>query len=261
VPYVLTSHDPLWSDCSFHWQQISKKLAPYAETATALLVEPIIQGVTGMKLYSKDLLCRLREWCTQHNVHLIADEIMTGLGRTGKMLAVQYADIEPDFLCLGKGLTGGWAALSAVLTNDKIYQIFYDDHAADKAFLHSHTYAGNALATSIAFEVLTIVQELNLAERAQQLGNIMYQHMLAIAEETNMLTQVRHIGAIVAADLVSDNTDDRLAYRIYQKAVTLGALLRPLGNTIYWLPPLTTEFTVIDELSRITRAALLSYRQ
>lgn len=256
IPYVNTIDDPLWMDSSVNWNIIEKLLEPHIETTTAVIIEPILQGAGGMKIYSQDFLKRLCLWTKKHNIHLIADEIMTGIGRTGKMLASEYAMIEPDFLCLSKGLTSGWIPFSVVLTSDVIYQTFYDDYKAGKAFLHSHTFSGNALGASLALETLAIIEEENLCHRANQIGKYMYQKMLNVQAETKKITNVRTIGAVVAADLISQNVHRRLGFEVYQKAVALGALLRPLGNTIYWLLPLNTDFEVIDQLAEITKNAL-----
>lgn len=211
-----------------------------------------------MKIYSQDFLRRLREWTKQFDIHLIADEIMTGIGRTGKMLACYHANIEPDFLCLGKGLTSGWLPFSVVLTQQQIYELFYADYAANKSFLHSHTYAGNALAASIALEVLQIFREENLCDYVASISKTLHENMSEIAYETKKLCNIRSIGAITAADVICDNPNRRIGFEISQKAIELGALLRPLGNTLYWLPPLNIDWNMLEQLKRITRDAILS---
>jgi adenosylmethionine-8-amino-7-oxononanoate aminotransferase len=208
-----------------------------------------------MKIYSQDLLRRLRKWTKAHGIHLIADEIMTGIGRTGKMLACDYAEIEPDFLCLSKGLTAGWIPLSVVLTHDIIYQLFYDDYEKGKSFLHSNTFCGNVLAASVAVEVLNVVIEEDLVARANHIGIIMRDNLQEIADATGQLQNIRQLGAMVAAELVCKPTE-RGGFDVYRKATALGALLRPLGNTIYWLPPINTEIDTLTELKNITLAAL-----
>lgn len=258
IPYVSSIDDPLWSDCSKQWQEIEIQLTPWAESAAAVIVEPIVQGAGGMKIYSQDFLKRLSLWAKKHHVHLIADEIMTGLGRTGKMLACEHAGIEPDFLCLSKGLTSGWLPFSVVLTTDDIYNIFYDDYAAGKAFLHSHTYSGNALGAAIALEVLNIFAEEQLIARTEVLGKLMLNAMREIANDTQKLHNVRGIGAMVAADLICNDPSQRIAFEVCKKATLAGALLRPLGNTLYWLPPLNMDFTVVEQLKNITRDAILA---
>lgn len=256
LPYVSGTNDPRWQDCAEEWALLEKKLAPWAEQTTAIIVEPILQGAGHMKMYSQDCLRRLRQWSQKHDIHLIADEILTGLGRTGTMFAYQHAGIEPDFLCLGKGLTAGWIPFSVLLTQDRIYDLFYDDYQKGKSFLHSHTFSGNALAASIALEVLNILQEEKMCEKAQQLGVAMEQALLSIAANTGQLTNVRMLGAVVAAEIKCDDPTRRLGFEFYQKALANGAFIRPLGNTLYWLPPLNMDEETLQELQRITEKTL-----
>lgn len=255
LPYMLSTNDILWHDCQSYWDDILQQLEPLKEKTTAIIVEPIVQGAAGMKIYSQDFLKRLRAFTQKNNIHLIADEIMTGLGRTGKMLACQHAGIEPDFLCLGKSLTCGWLPMSAVLTSQAIYDLFYDDYATKKSFLHSHTFSGNVLAASIAIAALKLIEEENICARANQVGKAMYEAMQDIADATKKLKNVRSIGAIVAADLICPDSK-RYGFEVFKKATELGALLRPLQNTIYWFLPLNIEFAVIQELKKITERAI-----
>ncbi len=256
VPYVYSKQDPLWEDCSEYWPQIEKQLAQYAKQTTAILIEPVLQAANGMRIYSKDFLCRLRKWSRENNIHLIADEIMTGIGRTGLPLACDHAGIKADFLCLGKGLTAGWLPLSAVLTSTEVYNLFYDDYEKGKSFLHSHTYTGNALAVSIALECLNVMGEEQVYENVRNNEPYLHKLFLEIAANTGKLTNIRHIGAVVAADLVVTDPSSRAGFAVYKKAVELGALLRPLGNTIYWVPPLNITHEVLDELAAITQTAI-----
>lgn len=256
IPYVHSQDDPLWHNCDQHWQRIAKQLAPYANTACAIIVEPVVQGAGGMKIYSPALLRHLRAWTEQHQVYLIADEIMTGLGRTGRVFAYQHADIEPDLVCVAKNLTAGWLPLSAVLVKQALFDLCYDDYATGKAFLHSHTHSGNVLAASVALEFLNILQEQQLQKRAIEIGKFMLEQMQHIADETQMLTHVRGVGGIVAADLITSRGTSRFGYMVYQEAVKCGALLRPLGNTIYWLPPLNIKDEELAQLAMITQQAL-----
>lgn len=256
LPYVLNTQEKLWIDCSAHWEKTQKELEKLAHQVTAIIIEPIIQGAGGMQLYSQDFLRHLRIFTREHNIHLIADEIMTGLGRTGKMLACEHAEIEPDFLCLSKGLTSGWLPLSTMLTTQPIYDLFYDDYSSGKSFLHSHTYSGNALAASIALEVLQVMEEEAICIKAKHLGESLYTAMQDIAHQTDKLEKVRGIGAIVAADLKGHASDRRIGFEFYQKAASFGALMRPLGNTIYWAPPLIMDEDSVDHLKTITLKTL-----
>lgn len=250
--YVLGEDDVQWHDAADYWKLIEKKLALHAQTATAIILEPIVQGAAGMKIYSADFLSRLCNFAKQNDIHVIADEIMTGIGRCGKMLACEYANVYPDFVCLSKGLTAGFIPLSAVLTTNEIYDLFYDDYETEKSFLHSHTYSGYALGAAVALTTLEIIEKNNYCARANALQKIMRDSMQRIAEKTGALKNIRGVGAIVAADLIVPNEIKRAGYRVFQKAVELGAWLRPLGNTIYWFPPLTISDELILALERIT---------
>jgi len=254
IPYVSGDDDPLWHDCSTVWPSIEAQLLPHVATTTALILEPLVQGAGGMKIYSQDFLRRLRHFTQAHDIYLVADEILTGLGRTGRNLACEYADMEPDFLCLAKGLTAGMLPMSATLTSDTIYEIFYDDYATGKSFLHSHTHTGNALAAAVAIATLETLADESINQTVTETGPYLRQAMQAVADATGKLQNIRPLGFVVAADLKTEKP--RAGYEVYQQAVKLGALCRPLGNTVYWMPPLNTPKTVIDELQVITSRAI-----
>ncbi|OGO95737.1 MAG: adenosylmethionine--8-amino-7-oxononanoate transaminase [Coxiella sp. RIFCSPHIGHO2_12_FULL_44_14] len=256
LPYVSGKTDPLWQDCSDYWPAIEKTLREHAHHATAVIVEPLVQGAGGMRMYSADLLKRLRRFTQDNDLHLIADEIMTGLGRVGLPLACQYADIEPDFLCLSKGLTAGWLPMSVVLTSDAIYQLFYDDYEKGKSFLHSHTHSGNALAASVALECLRVIEDESIYQKVQTLEPFLRELFQMTADRTGKLHNIRCIGAIVAADLIVPDPTKRVGFAVFQEAVRRGALLRPLHNTLYWLPPLNIDRATLEKLQSITEAAI-----
>jgi adenosylmethionine-8-amino-7-oxononanoate aminotransferase len=258
IPYVNSKSDPTWSDCSSLWPIILEQLNNHKDTLTAIIVEPIVQGAGGMLVYSQDFLKRLRNWTKKHNVHLICDEIMTGFGRTGLPFAFQHAAIEPDFVCIAKGLTAGWLPMSAVLTTDAIYDLFYDDYAKGKSFLHSHTQSGNVLAASVALENLKILEKENIYAQVRTNEQLLLSLMQEVGSKTNRLQNIRNIGAIVAADLILDQQQKtkRYGYKIFQAAAKLGAFLRPLGNTIYWLPPLNSKKNTLQKISEITIQAI-----
>lgn len=258
IPYVRNKYDPLWDDCGEYWPIIKQQLDQYADILTAIIIEPIVQAAGGMLIYSKDFLNRLHTWTKQHNIHLIADEIMTGLGRTGLPLACNHAEIEPDFLCLGKGLTAGFLPLSATLTSNQIYDLFYDDYEQGKSFLHSHTQSGNVLAASVALETLNILENENIYQQVRDKENLLSKLMNEVADDTGKLVNIRNIGAMVAADLIPTKQCQRMGYSVYQHATKLGALLRPLGNTIYWLPSLNVNKNTLFKLRDITQEAILA---
>ncbi len=225
-----------------------KTFAEYGEETSALLVEPLLQGSAGMKVYPPLYLKKLRELCDEYNVHLIADEIATGYGRTGKMFAFEHAGVSPDIMCLSKGLTGGYMPMAIFVTTQKIYDAFYDDYATGKAFMHSHTYSGNPLACSCANAVLDLLEDGKILEKAQEnaiyFNNLIKEKFLSHPN----VGEVRHIGLINAIELVKNketkeplNSKLRTGYQIYKKALKKGVILRPLGDVIYFNPPLIME--------------------
>ncbi len=222
---------------------MEQALAQHAATACAVIIEPLVQCAGGMRMYDPVYLTLLRDACTRHGVHLIADEVAVGFGRTGKMFACEHAAITPDFLCLGKGLTGGYLPLSAVLTTDEIYQAFYDDYATRKAFLHSHSYTGNALACRAALATLDIFEHDNILENNRALAKLMYGTTQHFADHPHV-AEVRQQGMILAIEMTQDKASrtaypcqERRGVRVCQHALAQGVLLRPLGDVIYFMPP------------------------
>ena len=252
IPYVNSEGDPLWMNCESIWPNIVKQLDAWRETACAIILEPIMQGAGGMRCYSADFLKRLVRYAKENDIYFIADEIMTGLCRTGEWLACHHAQISPDIICLSKGLTSGSLPLSCALIDHSIYELFYADFAEGRSFLHSHTYSGNALAASAALATLETMENEGINEQAQALGDIMRHHFADVAKQSGQLGAVRSIGAIVAADLKPHPNIKRVGYALYQEALAQGALLRPIDNTLYWLPPLTTDEQTIGKLAEIT---------
>lgn len=236
-------------NCSCECFEYAKKaFEENGEETSAILVEPLLQGSAGMKIYPPLYLKKLRELCDEYNVHLIADEIATGFGRTGKMFAFEHAKVSPDIMCLSKGLTGGYMPMALFVTTQKIYDAFYADYNTGKAFMHSHTYSGNPLACSAANAVLDILEDGSVLKTAQQ--NAIYFNDLIKEKFLNHknVGEVRHIGLINAIEIVEnkktkESFDSKLrtGYQIYKKALKRGVILRPLGDVIYFNPPLIIE--------------------
>lgn len=210
---------------------------------SAVILEPLVQGAGGMRMYHPVYLTLLREACDRFDVHLIADEIAVGFGRTGSMFACEQAGITPDFLVLSKALTGGYLPLAAVLTTEQMYQAFYDDYSTMKAFLHSHTYTANPLACSAALATLDIFAEDNVLARNRGLAQVMGEATAHLADHPH-IAEVRQTGMILAMEMVQDKAtktpfpwQERRGMRVYQHALERGALLRPLGNVVYFIPP------------------------
>ena len=230
----------------------------YGNETAAIIVEPLLQGSAGMKIYPPLYLKKLRELCDKYNVHLIADEIATGYGRTGKMFACNHAEISPDIICLSKGLTGGYMPMAIAITTQEIYDAFYDDYLKGKAFMHSHTYAGNPLACSAAVEVLKILREEKIIEKANSKAGYFNQIIREKFLPLKNVGEVRSIGLINAIELVKDKETKepldytkRTGYQIYKKALEKGVILRPLGDVIYFNPPLIIEKEDMDFVTDI----------
>jgi len=234
-------------------QYVEEELHAHHKEMTAVIIEPLIQAAAGMKMYPPIYLKRLRELCTAYDVHLIADEIAVGFGRTGTVFACEQAEISPDFMCLSKGLTGGYLPLSAVLTTDAIYNAFYDDYGTMKAFLHSHSYSGNPLACRVALEVLTMFEKEQVIDMIQNKGERMRALALEAFDQLPYVGEYRQIGLVGAIELVANYrtkepfpNEARIGYQIYQRALAKGLLIRPLGNILYFMPP----YIISDEEMR-----------
>ena len=236
---------------------MEQTLAEHHHEVAAVIVEPLIQGAGGMRMYHPVYLTLLREACDRYGVHLIHDEIAVGFGRTGSMFACEQAGITPDFLVLSKALTGGYLPMAAVLTTDTVYQAFYDDYATLRAFLHSHTYTGNPLACAAALATLDIFRDDKVIEANQALAARMASANAHLAEHPHV-AEVRQTGMAVAIEMVKDKASktayawqERRGLKVYQHALSRGALLRPLGSVVYFLPPYVITPEQIDFLAEV----------
>jgi adenosylmethionine-8-amino-7-oxononanoate aminotransferase len=223
----------------------------HGETA-ALILEPLVQGASGMGMYHPDYLKRAREICDSYKVHLIADEIAVGFGRTGTMFACERADIVPDFLCLGKGLTAGYLPLSLVMTTDAVYEAFYDDKVT-RAFLHSHTHAGNALACRAALATLDIFEQDKVIEANRVKASYLNDAARLIASHPQV-KNFRNTGMIWAFEV--ETADQAFSGKFFEAALKQELSLRPLGNTVYFMPPYIINEQEMDLLIAGTLRAI-----
>ncbi len=232
-------------------------LAAHAHETAAVIIEPLVQCAGGMRMHDPEYLRLLREACDRHGVHLIADEIAVGFGRTGAMFACEHGPIAPDFLLLSKGLTGGYLPLAVTLTTDEVYEAFYDDYEKLNAFLHSHSYTGNPLACRAALATLDIFENEPVLERNRTLAERMAKALSPLRDHPNV-AEVRQTGMIAAVELVQDKVSrrpfpwqERRGLEIYRHGLERGALLRPLGNVSYLMPPYVITGEQIDFLAEV----------
>jgi len=218
-------------------EALEQLLAKRGGEIAALIVEPLVQGASGMRMYHPDYLRRARELCSRHDVLLIADEIMTGFGRTGTMFACEQAGIAPDLLCLSKGMTGGYLPLSCVLATDEIYGAFYDDATA-RGFLHSHSYTGNALACRAACAVLDLFERDDVIAVNGRKAARFVEAASPLAHHAGV-RDFRHIGMIWAFEVLTSATE--FPARAAALALERGVVLRPIGNTVYFMPPYVVD--------------------
>ena len=227
-------------------------LAEHHATTAALIVEPLVQGAAGMAMYHPVYLQRARELCDRYRVHLIADEIAVGFGRTGSFFACQQAGIWPDLMCLSKGITGGYLPLSAVLVKEDIYQAFYHDDAA-RGFLHSHSYTGNPLACRAALATLDLFESGDVLNANRKKAAFID----GLAETVKSLPAVRDFrrtGMIWAFEV--DGAEPDFARRLFSAGLEREVLLRPMGNTVYWMPPYIIDEAESRHMVEATVAAL-----
>jgi adenosylmethionine-8-amino-7-oxononanoate aminotransferase len=223
---------------------LDEHLAREHDRTAALIVEPLVQGACGMAMHDPEYLRLARAICDRHDVHLIADEIMTGFGRTGTFFAFEQAGITPDFLCLSKGITGGYLPLSVVLTRATVYDAFYDD-ALTRGFLHSHSYTGNPLACRAALATLDIFESDDVLESNRRKASAMNVLVRPLASHPRV-RDFRNTGMIWAFEVESEDT--AIGRRIYEAALEREILLRPIGRTVYFMPPYTISDSELEML-------------
>jgi adenosylmethionine---8-amino-7-oxononanoate aminotransferase len=245
-------------DAAAHYlAQLEKLLAARHAEIAAVVIEPLVQAAAGMIMHPPGYLRGVRELTQRYDVLLIADEVAVAFGRTGMMFACEQEDVSPDFLCLAKGITGGYLPLAATLTTDEVWNAFLGTYAEGKAFFHGHTYGGNPLGAAAALATLAIFDEEQTLVRVQPKIARLAEHLERIARLTHV-GHVRQRGLIAGIELVRDQATkepypwaEKRGQRICDFARTEGVLLRPLGNVIVIMPPLSIT---LDELDRICLA-------
>ena len=248
------------SRCKFAHMEAA--LERHSDETAAVILEPLVQCAGGMRMYDPVYLSLLRAACDRHQVHLIADEIAVGFGRTGTMFACEQAGIRPDLMCLSKGLTAGYLPLSAVLATEAVYAAFYDEYTKLNAFLHSHSFTGNPLGCAAALACLDIFRTDAVLERNRALSSRLGERARALESHPHV-AEVRQRGMIVAAELIKDKAarqpypwQERRGLTIYRHALSRGVLLRPVGNVVYFMPPYVVTPEEIDLMVEVAREGI-----
>lgn len=237
-------------------RELERTIEENADTLAAVVLEAVVQGAAGMRIYDPQMLRRARELCDRHDVFLICDEVFTGYGRTGPMWASEHAGIEPDLLCVSKAFTGGLLPMAATLANDRLFDGFLGD--PDRAFYYGHTFCGNPLGAAVALEVLRVFEDEQILARAKPKAE---QIARAFAEMKDLsgVTCSRSIGMIGALDLAGDpGYLADVGWRVYDEARVRGAYLRPLGNVVYIVPSLNIPDDDLGELLTIVRESIVA---
>jgi len=233
----------------------------HAQTC-AVIIEPLVQCAGYMRMYHPIYLKLLRQACSKYNIHLIADEIAVGFGRTGSMFAYEQSKITPDIICLSKGITGGYMTLSTILTTDEIYNAFYDEYTKLNAFLHSHSYTANPIACAAANASLDLFEKNNVIEKNKILSNYIHNSLKDLHGHPHV-SDVRQHGMIAAIEMVKNKITkepydwkERRGMLAYQYGLKNNVLIRPLGNVIYFMPPYVIKKKEIDKVINVIKAAV-----
>ncbi len=229
----------------------------YHDRIAAVVIEPLVQCAGSMAMYDASYITKLKALCEKYGVFMIADEIAVGFGRTGTMFACEQAGVVPDFLCLSKGITGGYLPLSCVMMSDGVYGAFYCDYSEGKSFLDSHSYTGNALACAAANATLDIFESENIIEKNQEKIKSLTR-MIEKFRSLNNVKEVRQRGFIAAIELKGYRPQERIGLKIYQYALKEGVLLRPLGHVVYFMPPFIMTESQMQKMVDVAYNAIKS---
>jgi adenosylmethionine-8-amino-7-oxononanoate aminotransferase len=231
-------------------------LEEHGDRVAGVIVEPLVQGAAGIRVYADGYLRTVRELCDEFGVFLICDEVATGFGRTGTMFACEQEGVTPDFMCLAKGLTGGYLPLAATLTTERVYEGFLGAFEQFRTFFHGHTYTGNPLACAAALATLAVFEQEHTLERLQPkialLGELLDEHVAPL----RAVAEVRRRGFMVGIELHGFPLEARMGHRVTLEARARGAIVRPLGDTVVLMPPLSIAPGELRRLVEITAAAI-----
>ncbi len=257
LPVPLVHGDALAGnvDCTAELAELDRTLDRHGDSLAAVIVEPLLQGAGGMRTYAPEFLRQLAKKARERGILLIADEVMTGFGRTGAMFACQHAEITPDLLCIAKGLTGGTLPLAATMAPEWIYERFLGD-SARQAFLHGHSFTANPIACAAALANLRVMRDEGLLNKAQALHQWYAQSLPSLLDHPQV-HRVRWLGSIGVVELHGHGYHDAAqSTRLQRRCLDRGVLIRPLGPVLYTLPPLTADVGELQEVWRVISESL-----
>jgi adenosylmethionine-8-amino-7-oxononanoate aminotransferase len=236
-------------------EDMERLLATHAGEVAAVIMEPLVQGAAGMLTHPQGYLSGVRELCDRHDVLLILDEVATGFGRTGRMFACEHEDVAPDLLCVAKGITGGYLPLAATLASERVYEGFLGEFEEFRTFFHGHTYTGNPLACAAAIASLDVFRDENtLAELAGKIDRLA--ELLEPVAAHPAVREVRRVGFMVGIELEEFPLSARMGHQVTLEARARGALIRPLGDVVILMPPLSISEAQLIRLVGITAEAI-----
>ncbi len=234
---------------------LERLLADHGDEVAAVIVEPLVQGAAGILLHPPGYLRDVRDLCDRHGVLLICDEVAVGFGRTGRMFACEHEGVSPDFMCLAKGITGGYLPLAATLTSERIYEGFLGRFEEFRAFFHGHTYTGNPLACAAALASLEVFEEERTLERLQPKIALL-EELLEPVSALAGVAEVRQRGFMCGIELSGFPLDQRMGHRVTMEARERGAIVRPLGDVVILMPPLSIDESQLTRLVEIVGVAI-----
>jgi adenosylmethionine---8-amino-7-oxononanoate aminotransferase len=234
---------------------LDRALGAHRGQVAAVIMEPLVQGAAGMLMHPPGYLRAVRDLCDRHGVLLILDEVATGFGRTGRMFACEHEGVAPDLMCLAKGITGGYLPLAATLASEEIYEGFLGEHEEFRTFFHGHTYTGNPLACAAGLASLDVFREERTLERLQRKTELLAELLEPIAAHLSV-KEVRRCGFMVGIELVEHPLPVRIGHRVTLEARRRGAIVRPLGDVVVLMPPLSISADDLRRLVEITAEAI-----
>nr|WP_127570820.1 MULTISPECIES: adenosylmethionine--8-amino-7-oxononanoate transaminase [Paenibacillus] len=265
VPYPNGYRNPLGPEHAMAdtLEALERVLREHSSEIAALIVEPIVQGASGIIVMPAGCLSAIAALCRQYDVLLIADEVATGFGRTGRMFACEHESVTPDLMVVGKGLTGGYLPVAATLATEQIYNAFYADYEEQKTFFHGHSFTGNPVGCAVALESLRLLQARSLVESVDAKGSLVASRLAPLLNRPHV-GDIRHQGLMLGIELVANthtkepyHWNERIGLRVARRARELGLLTRPLGNVIVLIPPLaSTDSELMDMADMLSEAII-----